>query len=252
MQRPMNPQMAYDPRAAYFHPVPNDCPYTLARPIVTPYVGPRLIQGRTFEVRPATINMVQQNQFAGKNHEDPHNHLRKFKITVDTVRLDDNSPDVVRAILFPHSLLGQAMEWYESQPEEVKNDWTQLVTSFLEEYFPQTKVDEYQQLIQTFKMKSDEEFWEAWNRYKKLVLKCPQHGFSSHLIAKYFYHGLPPAGQNMLCCRANLDLMQVLGEVAWDIIDDLAKKKVSWRGDQSTLGGMRFPTIKELIMRYTS
>jgi len=63
---------------------------------------------QTFELKPGLINMVQENQFYGKAHEDASAHLQHFLDICSTFTIQDVPKDAILLRLFPFSLLGRA------------------------------------------------------------------------------------------------------------------------------------------------
>ena len=121
--------------------------------------------------------MIQKNQFAGRPQEDPYMHLKNFIATSGTIRYRNVNPDQVRACLFQFSLRDQAREWFETLSDAQKANWDAMVLCFLEEFFSESKVMDYQEKISSLKMKYDEDLHEAFKRFKTTIRKCPQHGF---------------------------------------------------------------------------
>ena len=62
------------------------------------------IDANNFELKPALITMVQQHQFTGHPTEDPNEHLGRFLMMANTVKLNGVRPKVIKLHLFPFSL----------------------------------------------------------------------------------------------------------------------------------------------------
>ena len=54
------------------------------------------IDANNFELKPALITMVQQNQFIGHPTEDPNEHLGRFLRMANTVKLNGVRPEVIK------------------------------------------------------------------------------------------------------------------------------------------------------------
>ena len=54
------------------------------------------IDANNFELKPALINMVQQNQYGGSAVEDPNIHLRMFLEIVDTIKMNGVPKETIR------------------------------------------------------------------------------------------------------------------------------------------------------------
>ena len=51
-----------------------------------------VVKANNFELKPALITMVQQNQFTGQPTEDPNEHLGRFLRMANTVKLNGVRP----------------------------------------------------------------------------------------------------------------------------------------------------------------
>ena len=71
------------------------------------------IEANNFELKPALITMVQQNQFIGHPTEDPNEHKGIFLKMANTVKLNGVRLEVIKLHLFPFSLRDIAATWYE-------------------------------------------------------------------------------------------------------------------------------------------
>ena len=81
-----------------------------------------LIEANNFELKPALITMVQQNQFIEHPSEDPNEHLGRFIRTTNIVKMNGVNPNVIKLKLFPFSLRNIAASWFESLPyDSVRN-----------------------------------------------------------------------------------------------------------------------------------
>ena len=52
--------------------------------------------------------------------------------------------------------------------------------------------------IANFYQDEQENFYESWERFKDLILKCPHHGFETWRLVQYFYNGLTQKNHNMI------------------------------------------------------
>nr|GEX02118.1 reverse transcriptase domain-containing protein [Tanacetum cinerariifolium] len=64
------------------------------------------INANNFELKQTLINLVQSNQFTGR--QDPHNHLRFFNKVTSTFRHLEVPNTTIKLLLFPFSLEGEA------------------------------------------------------------------------------------------------------------------------------------------------
>ena len=71
------------------------------------------IEAKNFELKPALITMVQQHHFTGHPSEDPNEHLGRFIMMANTVKLIGVRPDVIKLQLFPFSLRDVEATWFD-------------------------------------------------------------------------------------------------------------------------------------------
>ena len=93
------------------------------------------IDANNFELKPALITMVQQNQFTSHPTEDPNEHLGRFLRMANTVKLNGVKPEVLKLQLFPFSLRDIAETWFDSIPYGSVNTWEELMEAYLSRFF---------------------------------------------------------------------------------------------------------------------
>nr|GEX95316.1 reverse transcriptase domain-containing protein [Tanacetum cinerariifolium] len=122
------------------------------------------INANNFELKQTLINLVQSNQFTGR--QDPHNHLRFFNKVTSTFRHPEMPNTIVKLLLFPFSLEGEARIWLDKEPPRSILTWEDLVSKFINQFFPPSKTTYLRNEITNFLQKSNETFSEAWERFK--------------------------------------------------------------------------------------
>nr|GFA63033.1 reverse transcriptase domain-containing protein [Tanacetum cinerariifolium] len=95
------------------------------------------INANNFELKQTLINLVQSNQFTGR--QDPHNHLRFFNKVTSTFRHPTVPNTTVKLLLFPFSLEGEARIWLDKEPPRSILTWEDLVSKFINQFFPHSK-----------------------------------------------------------------------------------------------------------------
>jgi hypothetical protein len=80
--------------------------------------GPAADIEKSFELKPALINMVQASQSCRKAHEDASAHLQHFLEICSTFTIKDVPRDAILLRLFPFSLLGRAKQWFYALKEK--------------------------------------------------------------------------------------------------------------------------------------
>ena len=100
------------------------------------------IDANDFELKPALITMVQQNQFTGHPTENPNEHLGRFLRIANSIKLNGVRPEVIQLQLFPFSLRDMAATWFNSLPYESVNTWEELMGAYFSKFFPPSLTSE--------------------------------------------------------------------------------------------------------------
>nr|GEW62040.1 reverse transcriptase domain-containing protein [Tanacetum cinerariifolium] len=87
------------------------------------------INANNFELKQTLINLVQNNQFTGR--QDPHNHLRFFNKVTSTFRHPEIPNTTIKLLLFSFSLEGEARIWLDKEPLRSILTWEDLVSNSL-------------------------------------------------------------------------------------------------------------------------
>src|SRR5262249_35649361 len=146
---------------------------SIARPMVV---------ANTFEIKPAIIQMIQNTvQFGGLPTEDLNSHIASFLEICDTFKTNGVSNDAIRLRLFPFSLRDRAKSWLNTLPSGSITTWDGLAEKFLTKYFPPSKTAKLRNDISTYTQLETESLYEAWERYKELLRRCPYHGLPTWL-----------------------------------------------------------------------
>ena len=115
-----------------------------------------------FELNPALIRMVQQNQFTGHPTENPNEHLGRFLRIANSIKLNGVRSEVIQLQLFPFSLRGMAAAWFNSLPYESVNTWEELMGVYFSKFFSPFRISEQRREITRSKQGEDKNKYTAW------------------------------------------------------------------------------------------
>ncbi|GJU51004.1 reverse transcriptase domain-containing protein [Tanacetum coccineum] len=176
-----------------------------------------------FELKHGLINLVQNKQFFGHDKEDPHAHIRYFNKITSTMRFPDVPSTSIKLMLFPFSLEGLARIWLEKEPPQLILTWDDLVSKFINQFFPPSKTTNLRNEITRFQQRFDESFYEAWDQFNDLLRTCPHHGFSELHQLDTFYNALNANDQDSLNSAAGGNFLDKMPHECLKIIESKSK-----------------------------
>nr|GEZ67493.1 hypothetical protein [Tanacetum cinerariifolium] len=185
------------------------------------------ILAEQFELKHSLINMMTSDQFFGLEKDNPHDHIRWFNKITSTIKYKDVPNSAIKLMLFPFPLAGTARRWLEKEPPHSIHTWEDLVSKFINEFFPPSRTTNLRNEISNFQQRFDEYFHEAWDRYKDLLRACPHHGFTELHQLDTFYNALNPADQDSLNAAAGGNLLEKRTQDVLTIIENKSKVRNS-------------------------
>nr|GEU38176.1 hypothetical protein [Tanacetum cinerariifolium] len=139
----------------------------------------------------------------------------------------DMPNDVIKLMMFSYSLEGAARVWYDKEPPNSILTWEDLVSKFVNQFFPPSKATYLKNEISRFTQRFKETFGEAWERFKEMLRACPHHGFTDLTQINTFYNGLNENDQDSLNVAAGGNLLSKTTRESLHIIENKSKVRYS-------------------------
>ncbi|GJY30161.1 DNA-directed DNA polymerase [Tanacetum coccineum] len=108
-------------------------------------VRPKIDDKNSFELKGQFLKELRDNTFSGSDHEDANEHIEKVLEIVDLFHIPNITQDQVMLRAFP-----------------IK-------------YCPPARTVKKMEEINNFQQDLDETLYQAWERFKELLMKCSQH-----------------------------------------------------------------------------
>jgi hypothetical protein len=137
-----------------------------------------------------------------------------------TFRFQNFYDESVRLRPFPFSLKEKAKAWLNSNVPRSITSWEILVTKFLNKFFPMSKTNALRREITDFTQEEHEKFYESWEKFKDLLLRCPHHGFETWRLVQYFYNG---SNRNMIESMNGGSFLSLTDSDAFDFLNKLSE-----------------------------
>ncbi|GKB59009.1 zf-CCHC domain-containing protein [Tanacetum coccineum] len=155
---------------------------------------PKIDNKDQFELKGQFLKELQENTFSGSDNEDANEHIEKVLEIVDLFHED-------------------------------------LKTKFLNKYCPPGRTAKKIEEINNFQQEPDETLYQAWERFKELLMKCPQHYLTEMQEVILFYNGLDVPTRQILDSRGAVPTKTA--EDAKKAIQEMAEYSQKWHNGTS-------------------
>nr|GEW82705.1 reverse transcriptase domain-containing protein [Tanacetum cinerariifolium] len=103
-----------------------------------------------------------------------------------------------------------------------------MAKMFLKKYFPPSMVTELRNEITNFHQRLDESLFEAWERYKLSIDRCPNHNMLPITQIDTFYNGLTLRHRDIINVAAGGTFMKRRPEECYDLIENMTAHHNDW------------------------
>ncbi|GKC23679.1 reverse transcriptase domain-containing protein [Tanacetum coccineum] len=187
------------------------------------------IEATNFGLRHHMIQQVQNTcQFHGLPGNDANRHIDKFLEITQHIKQNRVSGDALRLSLFPYSLMHHAIAWYDRLPRNSIHSFDDMMRKFRLKYFPPSMVTKLRNEIMKFKQKPHESLFEAWERYKLSIDRCPNHNMLLVTQIDTFYNGLTLSHRDTINATAGGTFMQKTPEECYELIKNMTAHHNHW------------------------
>ncbi|GKC00614.1 hypothetical protein Tco_0986750, partial [Tanacetum coccineum] len=192
---------------------------------------PKIDNKDQFELKGQFLKELRENTFSGSDNEDANEHIEKVLEIVDLFHVPNITVDQLMLRVFPISLTGAASRWLRNEPTGSIKTWEDLKTKFLNKYCPPGRTAKKMEEINNFQQEPDETLYQAWERFKELLMKCPQHYLTEMQEVILFYNGLDIPTRQILDSRGAIPTKTA--EDAKKAIQEMAEYSQKWHNGTS-------------------
>ncbi|GJV30586.1 ribonuclease H-like domain-containing protein [Tanacetum coccineum] len=123
------------------------------------------------------------------------------------------------------------IRWLRNEPTGLIITWDGPKTKFLNKYCPPARITKKMEEINNFQQEPNENLYQAWERFKELLMKCPQHYLMEMQEVILFYNGLGIPTRQILDSRGAIPFKTAAdAKVA---IQEMAEYSQKWHNGTS-------------------
>ncbi|GJT37106.1 reverse transcriptase domain-containing protein [Tanacetum coccineum] len=159
--------------------------------------------------------------------------------TANEFSIKDTENEVVRLMMFPLSLTGEAKTWLDELNEGTIETWDKLRTDLIIRFSPPALFDQLLEEIRAFSHHENESLTDAWLCMKEMLRNCHGHNLFEGNIIKIFYHGLSEITQEVLNVAAGGIFLYKTPNQAFQVLEDKVLLKLDWAKNQKTKSSLK-------------
>nr|GEW89917.1 reverse transcriptase domain-containing protein [Tanacetum cinerariifolium] len=192
-------------------------------------IAPIAIQATNFGLKNDMIQQVQNScQFHGLPGDNANKHLDNFLHVTQSIKVNGVTDDALRLYLFPHSLTHHATAWFDRLPRNFINTFEKMAKMFPGKYFPPSMVTKLGNKITNFHQRPDKSLFEAWERFKISIDRCPNHNMLPVTQIDTFYNRLTLRHRDIINAAAGGTFMKRHLEECYDLNEYMTAHHNDW------------------------
>ncbi|GKB46127.1 hypothetical protein Tco_0896880 [Tanacetum coccineum] len=134
--------------------------------------------------------------------------------------------------VFPITLTGAASRWLRNEPTGLITTWEIIKGKVLSKYCPPSRTAKKMEEINNIQQETDETLYQAWEQFKEILLRFPQHYLTSMEEVILFYKGLDVPTRQIFDSKGVIPKMSAAD--AKKAIQEMANHSQKWHDETST------------------
>nr|GFA70031.1 reverse transcriptase domain-containing protein [Tanacetum cinerariifolium] len=148
-------------------------------------------------------------------------------IDLEKPKNNQEPPDLPVATMADKRTMAQLLEAPTEGTPSIDSYMGDLVSKFINQFFPPSKTTNLRNEITRFQQRFDESFYEAWDRFNDLLRACPHHRFSEFHQLDTFYNALNTTDQDSLNSAAGGNFLDKMPRECLKIIESKSRVRQS-------------------------
>jgi len=189
-----------------------------------------------FNIKNSILVGLRENQYDGRSLQDSYEHLSIFYESCLFCCPDGVTEDQKKLQLFALTLTGKAKDWLHALPNGTIQRWDELEEKFLKRFFPLSKLLKKRAEISGFKHCDTKSLYDACERFRLLLKRCPPHGFDILDQMQIFTHGMNVQTRMLLDASAGGSIREKTDLEVQTLIEIMAQNEYCVEIEQSEIG----------------
>nr|GEY37488.1 hypothetical protein [Tanacetum cinerariifolium] len=189
---------------------------------------PKIDDKDHFKLKGQFIKELRANTFSGSDHENANEHIEKVLEIVNLFHVPNITQDRIMLRVFPMSLTGAMSRWLRNKLSGSIKTYEDLKIKFISKYCPHARNVKKMKEINNFHQEPNETLYQAWERFKELLMKCPQHYLTKMHEVILFYNGLDVPTRQILDLKGVIPTKTAadanITQQSWKRIQEVNKK----------------------------
>ncbi|GKD20714.1 hypothetical protein Tco_1222417, partial [Tanacetum coccineum] len=177
------------------------------------------------------MTKTQEDYGLGIARPNFNEKARVLKIA-DLFTIPDVTQDQLMLRIFPISLSGATSRCIRNEPASSITTWEILKGKFLSKYCPPGRTAKKMEEINNFQQEPDETLYQAWEQFKELLVRCPQHYLTNIQEVILFYKGLDVPTRRILDSKGVVPKINATD--AKKAIQEMVDHSKKWHNGKST------------------
>ncbi|XP_015168673.1 uncharacterized protein [Solanum tuberosum] len=131
------------------------------------------------------------------------------------------------------AIRGATRRWLDSEPPNSITTWDNLAKKFLSRFFPSKKTAKLRGEIINFVQNQGEDMYQAWARFKQMLISCPHHMQTNKVLAHTFFEGLDYNARSLLNSAVGGQALSITSEEFFALLDKLSGRNQGYEGEMS-------------------
>lgn len=177
--------------------------------------------GKKFELHSNSISQLPK--FFRLDKEDAYILLHEFNDVCNMINIPDINTNAIKLRFISFALKNDAKSWMFTLPPNSIHTRVEFYVVFVMKFYPLHKTIQAKNTISNIHQEVNESFWKYFERFTKMLAKCPNHGINKAQQCQILYEGLNFPTKTVVESMCPTGFMKLNEIQAWDFCEELVE-----------------------------